>query len=89
MDVVILDKMVTSHGRNIKAVYRKFRDISEKTSKICGINIIFAGDFWQTLPVLALGSTFDIKEECVRPVQLFPAFKISRLTEIMRFTRLM
>lgn len=54
------------HRARVEALDRTLRDIRISNKIMCGITVMFSGNFRQTLPVIVRGTRADIVKSCLK-----------------------
>ncbi|KAJ8727639.1 hypothetical protein PYW07_001758 [Mythimna separata] len=64
--LIIWDECTMSHRAHVEAVNRTLKDLRNSSTVMGGVTFVFAGDFRQTLPVIAKGTRADIVKACLK-----------------------
>ena len=86
-DIIIWDEAPMQHRFCIDAVDRTLREILGGDLPFGGINVLFGGDFHQTLPVVPKGSREQIVGASIRQSSFWPGVKLYHLKANMRLDR--
>ena len=86
-DIIIWDEAPMQHRFCIDAVDRTLREILGRDLPFGGINVLFGGDFRQTLPVVPKGSREQIISAPIRQSSFWPRVQLYHLTANMRLDR--
>lgn len=76
------------HKRGFEAVDRTLRDIRNNNDFMGGLNVVIAGDFRQTLPVIPRGTMVDEIQACLKSLQLWQRISQMKLRVNMRVEQL-
>ncbi|XP_065831977.1 uncharacterized protein [Oscarella lobularis] len=83
--VVVWDECTMAHKKALEALDRSLRDIRNNETLMGGLPLILAGDFRQTLPVIAKGTKADEIGACLKYSRsIWPKVRTMRLTTNMR-----
>ena len=86
-DIIIWDEAPMQHRFCIDAVDRTLREVLGRDSPFGGINVLFGGDFRQTLPVIPKGSREQIVGASIRHSSFWPQVRLYHLKANMRLDR--
>lgn len=82
--LIVWDECTMSHRAHIEALDRSLQDLNSNTKLMGGITTVFAGDFRQTLPVIARGTRADIVKACLKSSPLWKNVQTLQLRTNMR-----
>ena len=86
-DIIIWDEAPMQHRFCIDAVDRTLREILGRNLPFGGINVLFGGDFRQTLPVVPKGSREQIVGASIRQSSFWPRVQLYHLKVNMHLDR--
>lgn len=84
VSLIIWDECTMIHRAHIEAVNRTLQDIRSSNAVMGGVTFVFAGDFWQTLPVIAKGTRADVIRTCLKSSPLWLSIDTLNLRTNMR-----
>ena len=82
--IVIWDEVTMSHKSSLEAVDMLLKDVTHSKAMMGGKTVVLAGDFRQTLPVVAKGTKADQLNACIKTSWLWKQTVKLQLTENMR-----
>ena len=74
--LIIWDECTISRRAHVGAVDSTLKDIGNSTCTMEGVTFVLAGDFRQTLPIIAKGMGTDIIKACLKSTPLWHSIQI-------------
>ena len=82
--LIVWDEITMSHKKAFEALDRCLKDMRNSETVMGGVTVLIAGDFRQTLPIVARGSMADEIDACIKKSVLWPHIKELNLNINMR-----
>lgn len=82
--IIIWDECTMAHKKSLEALNRTLQDLRGKQEPFCGLLILLAGGFRQTLSVIPRSTAADELNACLKSSNLWRHVKTLKLTTNMR-----
>ena len=83
-DLIIWDECTMLHKGAYEALDKTLKDLRQCNKVMGGVNVVIAGDFRQTLPVVPKGTRADKLQTCLKTSPIWRNIKRLQLTTNMR-----
>ncbi|KAL8564193.1 hypothetical protein ACOMHN_017462 [Nucella lapillus] len=82
--LIVWDKCTMAHKNALQAFKMALQDIRDSPKLFCGVTLLIAGDFRQTLPIITGGTPADELDACLKSSHLWGGVSTLHLNTNMR-----